>query len=146
MTRLETILPDLVQKLNKADKKQQREVSYIACSYAIENSKLSSELTNKALENLKNGKLLKENDIQKLNDFMNKLDDRYFILQEEKASTDSYMKFFNQARAVAALIQANNKSPFFASSESIYEAISTSDDNNQFISSIETLLKNINLR
>jgi hypothetical protein len=63
------------------------------------------------------------------------LDDEYFGLQEAaeegRANTADYLRLFGQARAVAALAFAGGEDAFQAATESIYEAVATTDNKDE---------------
>ena len=116
MTRLETLAPDLADKLRRASPVKQRAASVAASEFAITHAKVEHPLVEKALEKVRAGGVLTPKDKAEIDALVARLDEEYFELQEAaeegRASTEDYLRVFGQARAVAALSFAGNEDAF----------------------------------
>ena len=143
-TRLETRAPELASKLRHAPAPKQRAASLVACQFALARGEVRDPLVLKAVEELEAGLGLTEDKKSQLKALIARLDEKYFDLQqaaeEGTAGSDEYVRVFEQARAVAALSCAFHDDLFKASSESIYEASSTTDNPCALFAAIESAL------
>ena len=145
MTRLETLTPDIADKLRRASPMKQRAASVAASEFAIAHAKVEHPLVEKALEKLRAGGVLTPKDKAEIDALVARLDEEYFELQEAaeegRASTDHYLRVFGQARAVAALSFAGNEDAFEAATEAIYEAAATTDGKEELAALIQAVLE-----
>lgn len=136
---------DLVDKLQKASEKQQREASLVACRFGLLKAELEAPFVDAALETIRSGQSLSIEQKAKLKEYAAQLDETYFQLQaasdEGRVSRIEYLKTFAQARAVSALIFAGDGDALKAAAEAIYEAAATGEDPVELISQIEAVLK-----
>jgi hypothetical protein len=145
MTRLETLAPDLADKLRRASPMQQRAAGVAATAFALAHAKLEHPLVEKALATLRAGGVFTPPDKAQIDALLARLDEEYFELQEAaeegRASTDDSLRRFSQARAVAALSCAGNEDAFAAATEAVYEAAATTDDKEELVALIESVLE-----
>lgn len=145
MTRLESLSPDLGDKLQRASAVKQRAASLAACEFAISHAKVEHAIVEKALEKVRRAGVLAPQERDELVALAEQLDEEYFNLQEAaeegRASTEDYMRLFGQARAVAALSFAGGEDALQAATEAIYEAAATTEDKEGLAIVIESALQ-----
>jgi len=139
-TRLDSVAADLVAALREASEERQRAACLVACNFAIESSGVRSPVVQDAMRMLRSSRPLLPRYKVELDELVAQLDDEYLRLQERveegQSATDEYMKFFGQARAVAALSFAASDDAFQAAVEAIYEAAATTDEKDELFSEI----------
>ena len=144
MNRLETLIPDLADKLRIASTLKQRASSLAASEYAISHAKFEHPLVEKALEIVRAGGVFTPKYKTEIEALVTRLDERYFELQEAAEegglSPDDYLRVFGQARAVAALSFSGNEDAFEAATEAIYEAAASTDDKEELATLIQSVL------
>jgi hypothetical protein len=144
MNRLETLIPDLADKLRIASTLKQRASSLAASEYAISHAKFEHPLVEKALEIVRAGGVFTPKYKAEIEALVTRLDERYFELQEAAEegglSPDDYLRVFGQARAVAALSFSGNEDAFEAATEAIYEAAASTDDKEELATLIQSVL------
>jgi hypothetical protein len=145
MTRLETLNPDLAEKLRMASESKRRAASLAACEFAISESKVDEPLVREVLEVLRQSRSLSTAKIEQVEALVARLDEKYFALQEAaeegRSTPDEYLRVFSQARAVSALLSAFKKDFFEAATEAVYEASAVTDDQAKLFSHLEALLR-----
>jgi len=129
--RLESIEPRLAEEIKKSGSELQRRVALLACRFAMNAAPVGNSIAAQALLVLEIGQRFTEEQLAKLNNLQQELDDRYFDLQEQ-AEDDAEkqveaLQYFGQARAVSALLFSQDSDPLVASMEAVYEASSTTD-------------------
>ena len=146
MTRLETLSPYLKDRLQRASAAQQRTASLTACEFAIRRAEVQHPLVEQALVKIRAGSILTSKEKADLDSLVEQLDEEYFALQEAaaegRASSDAYLRPFGQARAVSALSFAGEEDAFRAASEAIYEASATTDDADELVALVQSVLNN----
>jgi hypothetical protein len=145
MTGLEDLSPDLASTLQRASAAKQRAAALVACEFAISRAGAEHPLVDRTLKTLRAAGVLLPEEKAELDTLAAQLDEDYFALQEaaeeERASTEGYLKVFGQARAVAALACAADEDALRAATEAIYEATATADDKEALLSRILSALQ-----
>ena len=145
MSRLESLSPDLADKLRRASAAKQRAASLTASQYALSHAKVEHPLVKKALDKVRTAGVLTPEEKAEIDTLAAQLDEEYLALQEAaeqgRASTEDYMRVFGQARAVAALSFAGGDDAFQAATEAIYEAAATTDDKDALSARIRSVLE-----
>jgi len=145
MTRLETLSPELVRKLQNTTTEKQRAATLAACEFAVTHATVDYPLVDKSLEKLRSSGVLNPKEIAELDALAAQLDEEYFTLQEAaeegRVGAGDYMRVFGRARAVAALSFAGGEDPFHAATDAIYEASATTDDKIEFVVYVQSMLE-----
>jgi hypothetical protein len=144
MCRLEALWAHLAAKIERSSVAKQRAASLAACEFAISHAKVEHPLVQQALQKLRAGGVFSLKEKADLDALIVQLDDEYFGLQEAaeegRANTADYLRLFGQARAVAALAFAGGEDAFQAATESIYEAVATTDNKDELSMHILSVL------
>ncbi|MEX0677020.1 MAG: hypothetical protein WD063_08095 [Pirellulales bacterium] len=144
MDRLETLAPELVQRLSQASPAKQRAAAIAASEFAIEKAHIQHAAVDEACESLRTAGGISAAQQAEVEALMSILDNEYFDLQEAaeegRATTEDYLRKFAQARAVSALLFAAKDDPFEASTEAVYEAAAAFDDKRPLFLVIESVL------
>ena len=85
MKRLETISPSLAEKLVLASTEQRRSLAIAACKLATQHAGLDSREVSAALASMQQRLSVTAEEVAKLTALVERLDERYFMLQEEAA-------------------------------------------------------------
>jgi hypothetical protein len=145
MTRLESQLPDLADKLRRASTAKQRAASVAASEFAIARAKVEHPLVMRAMEKVRATGVLTAKEKAELDALVAQLDGEYFDSQEAaeegRAAAGDYIRPFGQARAVAALSFAGNDDALEAATEAIYEAAAATDDKEQLSALVQSVLR-----
>jgi hypothetical protein len=145
MTRLETLLPKLADKLRRAPAAKQRAASLAASEFAISHARVENPLVEVALEKVRAAGLLTPEEKAEMEALTAQLDEQYFALQEAaeegQGGAESCLQLFGQARAVASLSFAGDRDAFKAATEAIYEAAATTDDKDELSACILSALE-----
>lgn len=144
MTRIETLSPEVADRLRRASRAKQRAASIAACEFALSQAQIDDPLVQEILEKVRLAEVLTPEKKTEIELFVARLDDEYFDLQEAaddgRASAYDCLRKFAQARAVAALSFAGNEDSHEASAEAIYEAAAASQDKEEFLAFIGSIL------
>ena len=144
MDRLETLAPELVQRLRQASPAKQRAAAIAASDFALEKGHLQHAVVDEARETLRTAGGMSAAQQAELEALMSKLDNEYFDLQEAaeegRATIEDYTRKFAQARAVSALLFASKGDPLEASTEAVYEAAAAFDDKRPLFLVVESVL------
>ena len=147
MMRLETVALELAEKLRQANPDQQKKASFLSCQLAISATKLVNENVLHVLQFLKQEKNVPSLLREKLDTLVAELDDRYFELQDKAeeypAFVADYLHLFGQARAASALSFASHDDGSSATSEAIYEALMSVENNEVIIHAVLNLLSHV---
>ena len=145
MKRLETISPNLVEKLRRAPPAKQRQATLAACEFAIAHAKVENPLVEAALASLRASRGFSPKQKAELEALATRLDEQYLDLheaaEEGRATTNDYLPVFEKSLAVSALSFAGTEDPFEASTEAVYEAAIATDKNKELFAVVETALK-----
>ncbi len=144
MTRLETQLPDLANKLRHASSAKQRAASLAASEFAIARTRVEHPIVKRAIEKVRAAGVLTAKEKAELDALVAQLDGEYFDSQEAaeqgNAAADDYLRRFGQARAVAALSFAGNEDALVAATEAIEEAAATTDAKEPLSALVQSVL------
>ena len=145
MNRLETLAPDVAEKLRLATPDKQRAVALAACEFAISKANLQRTSIEEACKGLRKGTGLSPAQQSEIEALVASLDNEYFDLQEAaeegRATTDDYLRKFAQARAASTLLFASKSNPLEASTEAVYEAAAVLKDKRPLFSAVESALR-----
>ncbi len=145
MKRLETLSPELVEKLRRAPPVKQRQATLAACEFALSHANVDNPLVEEALASLRASGGLSPKQKAELEALAARLDDQYLDLHEAaedgRATTKDYLPVFEKSLAVSALAFAGTEDPFEASTEAVYEAAIATDKNKELFGVVETALK-----
>lgn len=130
--RLETIAPDLVEELARADAAAQRRVATAVANAAIERTQLTAAELNDAFTAIQAehfGDSPTREGVQRLTD---RLDEEQWEIQERveegHANTAEHLRAFCAARTASAVYFALDADPKTAALEALYEAHAATDD------------------
>lgn len=130
--RLELLDQGLSALLEKASVSQRRNVALIASQFALERTNLNDPIVDQALKAMEIGNYGDESLREKIESFVNQLDEIQWDLQEKmdagEAELSAYLTAFQQARSANSLYFALDADAFNAATESIYEADAATDD------------------
>lgn len=145
MTRLETLSPQLTNKLRLASTAKLRAASLAASEFAVFHATIEHPVVERTLENVRRSRILTPMERAEVDALAEKLEEEYFTLLEAaengQVAVSDRVRLFTQARAVAALSFAGAESTFEAASEAIYEASATTDDHGELLAIIEAALE-----
>jgi hypothetical protein len=145
MTRLETLNPELAEKLRAASENKRRAASLAACEFAISQSMIDEPLVREVLDTLRWSSSVASTKLKQVEALMTRLDERYFDLhdatEDGRAAPAEYLRFFSQARAVSATLFACKENSFEAATEAIYEASHVAEDQVKLFTQIEATLR-----
>jgi hypothetical protein len=126
MHRLETLSREFAERLEHLAPDEQRAVAAAACEFALGRTRVSDPAVDSGLHALRSGQAVALEDRNRIRSLLDRLDDKYFELQEAaedgREAADCYEDVFAQARAMAALYYALDGDPLTAASEAVYEA------------------------
>jgi hypothetical protein len=145
MNRLETLAPDLAERLRRASPDKQRAAALAACQFAIAKANVPHAGIEEACKGLRSGAGLSAAQQSEIEALAASLDNEYFDLQEAaeegRATTEDYLRKFAQARAVSAVLFASKSDPLEASTEAVYEAAAAAEDKGALFSAVESVLR-----
>lgn len=143
--RLETLAPGLVAKIHDASLDKQRAAARVAAHLAVETSGLVDPSVEQALAALRDGKWGDTPERRAIGLLTDRLDARYFELQEHASEhpevEGQYLKQFSQARASSAVGFALDSDALNAALESIYETHAAVGDLQSVVSAVERALR-----
>jgi len=141
MARMETLDPEIVRRLSRADETRLRRVAIAVSEFALERANLQSPLAREALDSLRKTGAVSPKVREDLRTLTDSLDDQYFKLHEAADDTDRaavargvgregapWILMFYKARAANAAFFACERDPLVAALESAYEANATLSD------------------
>ncbi len=138
--RLEMVQKSLVERLRVSSKKQQRNAARVACECVFQTVVVDVPIVIESLEQLNRGCEFTAEVISELHGLAEKLDMRYFDLQdrsdEGRGLDVEALQLFSQARAVSALALAGGELSLVSMAEAIYEASSAIDDGDSIFDTV----------
>jgi KaiC/GvpD/RAD55 family RecA-like ATPase len=145
MNRLESLAPDVAERLRQASPDKQRAAALAACQFAIAKADVRHAGIEDACNGLRKGDGLSTAQLSEIESLAASLDNEYFDLQEAaeegRANTEDYLRKFAQARAVSALLFASKSDSLEASTEAVYEAAAAVEDKERLFATIESALR-----
>lgn len=130
MHRLETIAPEVMSLLNEADEKRRLLVSLAACEWAVRQKNIEDPVVPQTLDELRKSSRLSKDLVSTLEKLRDKFDEQYYASHS--------VDLFGKARVISALIFATSGSANAA--ETIYEAAMSSDDRENLLKEIKSIL------
>ena len=128
MNRLQTIAPELAQRLSNASPSARRRASLVAAGFAISTSRLTDSDVLRQLSELRSAGALEPGADAWLAGLIETLDDAAWQIQDQvdagNASPADHLEAFARARAVASLAYAAVDD----TSECVYEAAAAAQD------------------
>ena len=128
MDRLQTIAPELAQRLSNASPNARRRASLVAAGFAISTARLNDSEVLRLLSELRSANALRPGVDAWLAALIETLDDAAWQIQDQvdagTASPAEYLQAFARARAAASLAYAAAGD----TSECVYEAAATTQD------------------
>ena len=128
MDRLQTIAPELAQRLSNASPNARRRASLVAAGFAISTARLNDSEVLRLLSELRSAHAVRAGADAWLAALIETLDDAAWQIQDQvdagAASSADYLQAFARARAAASLAYAAAGD----TSECVYEAAATTQD------------------
>jgi len=136
LTRLDSISRNAGEAFRHATWRQRRRAVLAACEFAVRRSELNENIVAEALALLRAEKAPDITVRQRLEELAARLDDQYFDASKEpdEALGPDGLGFFSKARAAAALAYAFGDPERIH--EAIYEAIATTNDQEELLKTI----------
>lgn len=135
--RLDLLSPELTKMLAGMTPERQREFAVAACRYALHRANVRTPLILDTFVLLADEAAIPAELLFEVESLMNSFEDKYERLQEaDPNSYCEFMNYFHKARAVAALMRAVGSEGFEQTSECIYEASQTSDDERELVDAL----------
>lgn len=143
-TRLGTVAPDLVRRVDEATESQQRHASIRAAEFAMERSGLDDQRVQALLDLVREGTVEDAVIRTQVEELAAALDEAQWDIQDRvdagEATVEDHLKAFGRARAAAAVLSAADGDPRIAAMESMYEASAIVDDLDELRSAVISAL------
>jgi hypothetical protein len=143
--RLQTISPELVERLRLTVPDTQRRAALRGCEFAVYRANLKLRVIEEVLETLREGRIPSEATKSEIRKLVGRLDEEYLTLQEAgaegRARTEDYLQVFSQARAASAVLCALAPDAFEALTEAIHEAAAVVDEKEELLAAVESVLE-----
>lgn len=145
--RLETVSLDLMTRLRQASPSQRKAAALAACGYAVEYAQVHDRVVLSVLGELNSGRGASAPEIEKVKILTEQADDEYFDLHDASDSSEDsgYLAAFSRARALSALLFALEQESLHSSSESIFEAVSATDNAHAVTACVVSILSRLHL-
>ena len=130
--RLNTVAPDLVELVDRADDKTLRRVAILAAEFAVRRASLEDPRADGALQAVREGRIGNVPERAAVEALAEALDDRQFRVREsigsENPSSEEHLEAFGRARAASSVFHSGDADARIAALEALYEAGAVVDD------------------
>jgi hypothetical protein len=130
--RLNTVAPDLVERLEGEGDPELRRLTANVVEAALREQEVRDESVERGLDGLRNGRYGDAEDRAAVKALADRLDELAWDLQDQvdagEAEQEDYLAAFRKARAATALWFALDPDPRTAAIEAVYEAQAATDD------------------
>lgn len=144
-TRLEILSRDLAAQLKRAPVDKQRKAGEAACEFAVTQTRIEHPVVREALARIRSHEAFAEEQRCQVEALQAEMDEKSLKLMEAKEhgqiTPDESARAHASARATSAISFAGGADPYLSSTEAIYEAAFTTEDQNGLLSVIEAVLK-----